>query len=272
MAHNDSQSDIEKSAQEDVRKKIELEAIITSQLISRYFSPISKDFFKTYSETGVIPNFTLHDQNLNKVLNSNFDKTAKEFSRKLRNELGRVENAQELNEIINSNLEALKVQNLTISQKSISNTTQNDLQRSVKDIILAAAAANVVLNNRQIARRARRKFNSLSSGRLKTISGTQTQQAAEGAKNEEASALNKNNAVFPAAGVNFAKSLIKKTWMTEMDNRVRPAHVVAQGQVVNFREPFKVGGELLMIPGDTSLGASLGNIIECRCAAIITIS
>ncbi len=272
MAHNDSQSAREKSAQEDERKKLELEAILIPQLINRYFSPISKDFFKTYSESGVIPNFSLHDQNLNKVLNTNFDKTAKEFSRKLRNELGRVENAQQLNEIIEANLESLKIQNLAISQKSISNTTQNDLQKSVKDIILAAAAANVVLNNRQIALRARRKFNLLSSSRVNTISGTQTQQAAEGAKNEEVGALNRNNAVFPAAGIRFATAIIRKTWITKMDNRVRPAHVAAQGQRVKLKEPFKVGGELLMIPGDTSLGASLGNIIECRCSAIVSIS
>lgn len=272
MAHNDSQSDIEKSARADVRRKIELEAIITSQLINRYFSPISKEFFKTYSESGVIPSFSLHNQNLNKVLINNYDKTAKEFSRKLRNELGRVENSQELNEIIQANLELLRTIDIATSQKSISNTTQNDLQKSVKDIILAAASANVVLTNNQIARRARRKFNSLSQSRVGTISMTQTQQASEGGKNTEANVLNKNNAVFTAAGINFATAVIRKTWITKMDNRVRPAHVLAENQKANLRKPFNVGGELLMFPGDTSLGASLGNVINCRCSSVTTIS
>ena len=56
-----------------------------------------------------------------------------------------------------------------------------------------------------------------------------------------------------------------KMWHTIMDGRERAAHGLADGQMVEIDEPFVVGDELMMFPKDTSLGASLDNIINCRC-------
>ena len=57
-----------------------------------------------------------------------------------------------------------------------------------------------------------------------------------------------------------------KMWHTIMDGRERPAHNAADGQMVDVLDPFVVGDELMMYPKDTSLGASLPNIIGCRCS------
>jgi hypothetical protein len=62
---------------------------------------------------------------------------------------------------------------------------------------------------------------------------------------------------------------ITKTWITMKDNRVRDAHQPMEGETVPFDQPFEVNfdgaTEELMFPGDTSLGASIGNTINCRC-------
>lgn len=62
-----------------------------------------------------------------------------------------------------------------------------------------------------------------------------------------------------------------KVWSTMLDAKVRPAHAAAEGQgldgSVSAERPFVVGGEQLLFPGDTSLGASLGNVINCRCSS-----
>lgn len=58
-----------------------------------------------------------------------------------------------------------------------------------------------------------------------------------------------------------------KVWMTQLDNRVRGTHRLAQGQEVPINEPFKVGDSLLMYPRDYSLGASPEEIVNCRCWA-----
>ena len=57
---------------------------------------------------------------------------------------------------------------------------------------------------------------------------------------------------------------LRKRWVSAKDMRVRDAHGKADGQTVNTDEPFIVGGEKLMFPGDTS-SASGWNLYNCRC-------
>lgn len=59
-----------------------------------------------------------------------------------------------------------------------------------------------------------------------------------------------------------------KIWVSSGLQNSRPAHQMADGQKVDANEPFKVDGELLMFPHDSSLGAGAGNIINCACDCI----
>lgn len=64
--------------------------------------------------------------------------------------------------------------------------------------------------------------------------------------------------------------VIGKKWMSAHQDRTRDGHREADGQVVAFDEPFIVANgsgqmEPLLFPGDTSLGASASNVINCRC-------
>ncbi len=56
---------------------------------------------------------------------------------------------------------------------------------------------------------------------------------------------------------------LKKVWLSTFDSKVRADHADAHGQEVGTDEPFIVGGEPLMYPGDPA--GSPGNIINCRC-------
>lgn len=56
-----------------------------------------------------------------------------------------------------------------------------------------------------------------------------------------------------------------KKWNTIIDGREREWHEEANGTVLPLAEPFAVGGDLLMYPLDTSLGAGADNIANCRC-------
>lgn len=76
-----------------------------------------------------------------------------------------------------------------------------------------------------------------------------------------------NTAAFE--GVKKSAELIPnllKRWLTAGDERVRPAHVAANGQTVPWNEPFIVGGERLMYPTDRA--GSPGNVMRCRCKVI----
>lgn len=59
--------------------------------------------------------------------------------------------------------------------------------------------------------------------------------------------------------------IMGKEWIAIIDGRTRHDHAKADGQVVKNDEPFVVGGEKLMFPGDKSMGASGWNIYNCRC-------
>ena len=54
-----------------------------------------------------------------------------------------------------------------------------------------------------------------------------------------------------------------KVWDSESGRRTRPAHLEADGQKVPIDQPFIVGGEALMYPGDPA--GSAANTIQCRC-------
>jgi hypothetical protein len=59
---------------------------------------------------------------------------------------------------------------------------------------------------------------------------------------------------------------IRKVWDATNDSRTRPDHAVMDGDVAGMNEPFTSGsGNQLLYPGDTSLGAGAGDIINCRC-------
>lgn len=56
-------------------------------------------------------------------------------------------------------------------------------------------------------------------------------------------------------------------WVTMRDNKVRPAHVHAQGQTVPYDEPFYVGTYPMWFPGDPSAPEEL--TVNCRCSLAI---
>lgn len=57
-----------------------------------------------------------------------------------------------------------------------------------------------------------------------------------------------------------------KTWVAMLDEATRPSHREANGQQVPRNQPFTVGGEQLMFPGDPK--GSPAQTYNCRCVTI----
>ena len=57
-----------------------------------------------------------------------------------------------------------------------------------------------------------------------------------------------------------------KQWLSAHDDKVRPDHVDADGQIVPTDQPFQVGGETAMYPGDPALSDE--EAINCRCTVV----
>ena len=56
-----------------------------------------------------------------------------------------------------------------------------------------------------------------------------------------------------------------KRWLATFDARVRNSHQAANGQKVDFDEPFKVGRARLMFPCDTKGNPPAAEVVGCRC-------
>lgn len=92
--------------------------------------------------------------------------------------------------------------------------------------------------------------------RAMRIARTELHQAANYGQFQEADRMRRES------GKTFVK-----VWRSTRDARTRAAHRMADGQTKPVNEPFVVGGELMMHPGDAS--ASARNVVNCRCTQTI---
>lgn len=97
----------------------------------------------------------------------------------------------------------------------------------------------------------RQKFGQYSKSQAERLVRTEATNAA-------------NYATLESATDMFGQENLQKEWMTSVDGRERPAHRGADGQIVDFKERFNVGGELLFNPGDPA--GSAKNVVNCRCS------
>lgn len=76
------------------------------------------------------------------------------------------------------------------------------------------------------------------------------------------------NAAHRMAASDLARKRGRLRWVTVHDNRVRPTHVEADGQVQDLGTPFHIGDAHLLYPGDPA--GPLKETANCRCILIPT--
>ena len=109
----------------------------------------------------------------------------------------------------------------------------------------------------KIGRAMRQGWNVLTRRRAVVIARTElTSAAAQGA----------------LAGARYARRTfdlkLEKGWLPRIDGRERESHRNAKGQWVGQEDSFTVGGYQMNAPGDTSQGAPVGEVVNCRCSVI----
>ena len=109
----------------------------------------------------------------------------------------------------------------------------------------------------ELAARVKATFNELTDGEALRVARTETNMAFETARDK----------ALAAAGIDY------KAWLGSHGPNSRPGHEGAELTYIDnpipSDEPFIVylngKGERMMFPGDDSLGATVGNLINCQC-------
>jgi hypothetical protein len=123
--------------------------------------------------------------------------------------------------------------------KDIDKATQTEIARVIRTGMDEGEGA------RAIARRLREEFDWMSDTRAEAIARTEGSMAVNHSQHE----------LYQEAGIS------KRKWLATLDGRVRDAHAAANLDEAEIDEPFIVGGEALMYPGDPA--GTPGNTINC---------
>jgi len=272
MAFNNSRAARDKRQVEQLSIKLSLENALTSQLRG-FFKRMSSDFRAAYSSTGRIIDVRSYEDELIDILRPHYRKTAKKFSRTLRTEIKSVflldmEYKQDDSEV-DGEIRAFVNVTPIIQAGYIIQTTEDIVTQAVAATIAQQLLTGQSMTNEQIAAAAAVEITRKNAARAPMIAQTETQRAAEGTKFIEANTLIQTGAEVNGITVSDAT---EKEWNAVLDSQTRTAHVKADGQRRSVNEPYLVKDQLLNYPGDTSLGATLDNVINCRCGSQFVIS
>lgn len=196
-----------------------------------------------------------NDGNINKYLQLlgttlfiNYQKIGNKFKDTIRSKLNFSNN--EVTSKVNLNLQFyFQEQTREITPKLLKTTNER-----VENTIKLLQESDI--SNDELIKQAKQLLLLQNNLRSVTIADTETNKIAENSKHTEAIAL--------VSSVGFLVRL-KKRWDSTLDGKTREGHARADGQLASLNQPFVVDGESLMYPSDISLGASLANVINCRC-------
>lgn len=172
-------------------------------------------------------------------------------------------------------------------------TTVRDMSDAIDQGRQAMRQEGTPIENRSLAAVAAAILIRILRGRVDLIAVTETQGAAEAAKAIEASTaarvlipgipvprdivplVEPTVAPTPAPGggprSTPVQATLKKNWLDMRDKKVRATHLDAGRRYgaapIPVNEAFIVGSSRMMYPGDTSLGAPVREIANCRCSA-----
>jgi hypothetical protein len=249
--------------------------------LNKFFREIASTIRPVWNSTGRVPDVSVFQDELMKLLADHYDRVAKAFHKDALDEFKKslpadMELKQDAEEAVDESADKIdEMLLLLIAARAsthagiILNTVQGELDTSVEATVKKAGKEGVILSSREHGRRIEQDFEGRIQGKSNLIAMTETQGMAEDTKLTEAETLLLAGVVIGGVAVAIA---MQKVWDAILDDKTRDHHAMASGQVRSMGVPFIVGGEMLKVPGDTSLGASAGNVINCRCSARYTLT
>ena len=291
MAYNGTEEERAARVAQELIVKLKLENATASKLRT-LFRHIAKDVTKVYSATGTVIDAELYRSEVEGILKTAYRRSMEYFGSDLSDHLK--ENAKNGKDPLIAALYLLAIQrDRTVEQQIRIEQTKKDnyLHEYMNEVVPEKADQITQTNNKRIAESvafaaglsaisekpqsqheiavaAGKDFWESNEYRGQLIAQDAVSDGSESAKLIEVSSMDETLNEVRNQGIADVQAI--KTWVTAGDDKVREAHIEADGQEQNIDDAFEVDGELLMKPRDTSLGASAGNTINCRCSAVYT--
>ena len=249
-----------KESERQLNKKLKLEKTLFNKM-RRFFRAQNKKAQSFFDRFGLVFNAQNMTPELEILLTKHYNKTAKQFTPlivKTFNDEFKKNGIEPIDEKDPALLLVLLLfirSNVRFSVEKITDTSNKEILKAVNE---------KGTEKRGIYKQLQKK----NLSRSNTVAMTETQKASEGSKQAIAEELDNYGQVAIGAALTMRTF---KFWMTRMDKRVRPRHKSANGQEVPVNDPFIVGGEFLLYPSDSSLGASSWNTINCRCNSLVEV-
>lgn len=257
-------------ARQDLREKLKLERRLAEQ-IRAFNKRLVINTTKEYGATGAAFNAETMQPELIKLLDDHYKDVGGKFDHQLTDELpDDVAATPEERAAIAAALAAFFSARASDQAEIITGTNHTDIDGSISQAVMLSqeeSQAGRPQSRLDIAVLAGAALSRKLAGRVTSVAATETQAPAEAAKATEAQVL--TGQPPSVTGGTMRPVDVNKEWITVGDERVREAHIMADSQVQTLNQSFEVGGEQLRWPGDTSLGASPGNVINCRCSSVV---
>lgn len=260
----------------ELRKKLRLENTFLRELRPA-FAQILRDFRTSVASFGRAQDASQYESRFKGLLQNHYDRVQRAFKGDvIEDNGGKVflaliikQDEERLNTLVDLALLEWRNQNSQKKASIITATNQRQMDQAIIDarqqlqedgeettpVSLSLSATTIV--GRQFAIRSN------------TIAQTETQESAEATKQIEATVTGGKQPfnLGPGFVEEPEKPLnVTKTWLTVGDDRVRPTHVATNGTTLPENGIYSVGSSRLRFPGDTSLLASAGETINCRCS------
>jgi len=265
---NTTQAERQRQLAEDLANKIALEPQFAADL-RRLFREINVDYRAQLGATGRVIQASEYTTDMVGTLRRHYRRTFRRFSHQLRRQIKAVfgRETKGLNDDIQAANQAFIIAETEQRAEAIIATTQRQLDNAAVEAREQFVEDNPTQSITEetalavIALSASRDFAGLIPFRSSMIATTEVQNAAEEAKLIEALEITESGTANAANG----------QWLAIFEN-TRLSHADADGQIRPIGTPFNVQGQLLMRPGDDSLGATLDNIINCNCSRVSIIA